>query len=325
MVVSLDGIVSSAGALSWSYGIWWFKEVRNGVKGFMCVIPGCAGLWWHFSNFPWLCKVFLWTSLHFASQFRNLKAISKLGGDFVAILKLGDHFITISQLKSDFVALKWVYGAAKRHWCAKKWFRSREIPCEMELWLWNWEFLCFAAISQLQNTLRNGALAVKLGVFMLRSCKTPCEMGLWLRNWEFFMLRSRFTAAKWGSLCCEMALVCQKVASQLRNPLRNGAFPVKMGSFMLWWFAVVSQLRNDGHYVAKWHSCAKSGFAAAKIFAERGLRLWIGFAAKCWFRRGYEISLEFGSGRGQVESLHHMIQWNILDLCRISRYMYQSS
>nr|CAN83355.1 hypothetical protein VITISV_038197 [Vitis vinifera] len=42
-----------------------------------------------------------------------------------------------------------------------------------------------------------------------------------------------------------MALVCQKVASQLRNPLRNGAFPAKMGSFMLWWFVVVSQLRND--------------------------------------------------------------------------------
>ena len=38
LVVSLDGIVSSAGALSWSYGLWWFKEVRNGVRGFVCVI-----------------------------------------------------------------------------------------------------------------------------------------------------------------------------------------------------------------------------------------------------------------------------------------------
>ena len=84
-------------------------------------------LYWHFSNFPWLCKVFLQTFLHFASQFRNLKAIlklgddfvaiSKLGGDFAFILKLGDRFAVgggfrrggefsqpISQLKSDFAA-----------------------------------------------------------------------------------------------------------------------------------------------------------------------------------------------------------------------------
>ena len=44
LVVSLDRIVSSIGALSWSYEIWWFKEVRNGVRGLVCVIPGCAGL-----------------------------------------------------------------------------------------------------------------------------------------------------------------------------------------------------------------------------------------------------------------------------------------
>ena len=192
----------------------------------------------------------------------------------------------------------WVISQPKGSFAAQRWWKEGK------------KF--FAAVSQLQNTLRNGALAVELGVFMLHShfaavkhpakwglgceigsfyasqsfysCKTPCEMGLWLRNLEFFMLRSHFAAAKWGSLCCEMALVCQKVASQLWNPLRNGAFPTKMGSFMLWWFAAVSQLRNDGHCVAKWHSCAKSGFA------ERGLRLQTGFAAKCWFRGGYEIS-----------------------------------
>ena len=38
MVFSLDGIISLVGALSWSYGLWWFKEVRNGVRDFMCVI-----------------------------------------------------------------------------------------------------------------------------------------------------------------------------------------------------------------------------------------------------------------------------------------------
>ena len=66
--------------------------------------------------------------------------------------------------------------------------------CEIE------SFLCFAAVSQLQNTLQNGALAAKLGVFYasqpFRSCKTPCEMGRWLRNWQFFMRRSHFVVAK---------------------------------------------------------------------------------------------------------------------------------
>ena len=77
---------------------------------FRCMV---ARLCWHFRNFSWLCKVFLQTSLYFASQFRNLKAISKLGGDFATILKLEDHFAAkwhfrslkvISQLKAISVA-----------------------------------------------------------------------------------------------------------------------------------------------------------------------------------------------------------------------------
>ena len=64
-----------------------------------------------------------------------------------------------------------------------------------------------------------------------------------------------------------------KMVSQLPNPLRNGALAAKLGIFTLWDFAAISQLRNEGYCAAKWHSCAKSGFAAAKIFAERGLRL----------------------------------------------------
>ena len=68
---------------------------------FRCMV---AELCWHFSNFPWLCKVFLQTFLHFASQFYNLKAISKLGGDFAAISKLGDDFAAISKLGDHFAA-----------------------------------------------------------------------------------------------------------------------------------------------------------------------------------------------------------------------------
>ena len=72
-----------------------------GALLFRCMV---VRLCWYFSNFPWLCKVFLQTFLNFASQFHNLKAISMLGGDFAALSKLGDHFIAISQLKSDFAA-----------------------------------------------------------------------------------------------------------------------------------------------------------------------------------------------------------------------------
>nr|CAN75486.1 hypothetical protein VITISV_041894 [Vitis vinifera] len=88
--------------------------------------------------------------------------------------------------------------------------------------------VCQKVVSQSRNTLRNRALAAKLGVFMLRSRKTPSEMGLWLR---------------------------------------------KLGVFTLWHFAAVSQLRNEGHYAAKWYSCAKSWFRSCKTPWEMGLWL----------------------------------------------------
>ena len=46
--------------------------------------------------------MFLQTSLHFASQFHNLKAILKLGGDFAAISKLGGHFAGNGQFRRPF-------------------------------------------------------------------------------------------------------------------------------------------------------------------------------------------------------------------------------
>ena len=122
---------------------------------FICMV---VGLCWHFSNFPWLCKVFLQTSLHFASQFRNLQAISKLGGDFATISKLGDHFIAISKLGGDFVAQK----------CPAKW-------------------------------------------------SFGCEIGIF----HVLGLRSRFAAAKWGLLCCEVALVCQNRLRSCENSRRE--------------------------------------------------------------------------------------------------------
>ena len=113
------------------------------VRGAFLFICMVVGLCWHFSNFSWLCKVFLQTFLHFASQFHNLKAISKLGGHFAAILKLGDHFAGNGQFRSP--------------------FRS----CEMSVWGFEMALVCQRVVPQSRNTLRNGALAAKLGVFTL--------------------------------------------------------------------------------------------------------------------------------------------------------------
>ena len=96
----------------------------GGALLFRCMI---VRLYWHFSNFPWFCKVFLQTFLHFASQFCNLKVILKLGGDFAAISKLGDDFATISKLGNHFAAISQLKGdfAAEKYFCSL--FRSFEM------------------------------------------------------------------------------------------------------------------------------------------------------------------------------------------------------
>ena len=54
----------------------------------------------------------------------------------------------------------------------------------------------------------------------------------------------------------EMALMCQKVVSQLKGD-----------------FAAVSQLRNEENCAAKWHSCAKGVFRSCETPYEMGLWL----------------------------------------------------
>ena len=77
------------GGQKWSERLGVCDPRVRGALLFICMV---AGLYWHFSNFLWLCKVFLQTFLHLANQFCNLKVIPKLGCDFAAISKLGDHF-----------------------------------------------------------------------------------------------------------------------------------------------------------------------------------------------------------------------------------------
>ena len=96
----------------------------RGALLFRCMV---VRLCWHFSNFPWLCKVFLQTFLHFASQFRNLKAISMLGGDFAAISKFGDHFTAISKLGDHFIAI----SQLKSDFAAQNWFRSSKVISQL--------------------------------------------------------------------------------------------------------------------------------------------------------------------------------------------------
>ena len=130
--------------LSWSYGLWWFKEVRNGVRGFMCVISvrGLSSL----DAWSWGFLGIFTTSLGFAKCFRkplfifqvifiawrSFHSHLKPKGDFVAkshfrsqgafsqtisqpmekietfsqpILKLENHFVAISKLGDHFIAL----------------------------------------------------------------------------------------------------------------------------------------------------------------------------------------------------------------------------
>ena len=172
------------------------------MRGFVCdlseraLLFRCMVAWlsWHFLNFPWLFKVFLQTSLHFASHF------SKPGGDFTAwrsfcsqrekrktfsqpmekietfwqpILKLENHFVAIWKLGDHFIAI-WKFEnhlVAKGHFCstwriwqgvamglrkhfASKWDFRSRVPFSQP-------------ISQLRNgvgRLRNGALAAKFSL-----------------------------------------------------------------------------------------------------------------------------------------------------------------
>ena len=77
-----------------------------------------------------------------------------------------------------------------------------------------------------------------------------------------------------------------KPLSQLRNTLRNGTFGAKSCFFTSQW---VSQLRNGCYYTAKWHSCAKFTFAAAK-YLRRDF-----YSVAEWFGNKMLISQKFPS------------------------------
>ena len=74
----------------------------RGALLFRCMVWGSVGI---LATSPGFAKCFCKSPSIFASQFCNLKALLKLGGDFAAISKLGDDFAAISQLQNECTGL----------------------------------------------------------------------------------------------------------------------------------------------------------------------------------------------------------------------------
>ena len=126
LVVSLGGIVSSARALSWSYELWWFKEVSNGVRDFVCVISvrGLSSLdaWLHSSigifatSFGFtrcFCKPSSISQVNFAiwRPFRSLEVISQPFWSLEAILQQKGDFTANGGFRSPFRSQRGIFAA----------------------------------------------------------------------------------------------------------------------------------------------------------------------------------------------------------------------
>ena len=123
----------------------------------------------------------------------------------------------------------------------------------MELWLRNWDFSRFGTSQPFRScemrvtVLRNGTRVPKVG-FAAAKWSFGCKIGIF----HVLELRSRFAAAKWGLLCCEVALVCQK------------------------WFRNCENFRKEGPEAAKWFRSKmailqRSGDSAANLLGLRNL------------------------------------------------------
>ena len=64
----------------------------------------------------------------------------------------------------------------------------------------------------------------------------------------------------------EIALMCQRVVSQLRNTLQNGLSAAKWRIFKAWRFCSHFVAAKRVYGLAKWHSCAKGPFRSCENF-----------------------------------------------------------
>ena len=122
----------------------------------------------------------------------------------------------------------------------------------------------------------NGRLRVSLSFATKRQFRSKMPISQQLRN-AFCSCEINVTVLRSGTRV-------PKSLSQLRNTLRNRTFGAKSGFSSS---QCVSQLRNGCSCAAKWHSCAKLAFAAAKILVETSKVLRNGLATKCSFRRSF--------------------------------------
>ena len=102
----------------------------------------------------------------------------------------------------------------------KSGFAVEKHPAEWGFGCEKWDFLRFGISQPFRSyemrftVLRNGTRVPKVGFAVAKypaKWSFGCEIGIF----HVLELRSRFAAVKWGLLCCEMALVCPKLVSQL--------------------------------------------------------------------------------------------------------------
>ncbi|KAL6325941.1 hypothetical protein AAG906_038432 [Vitis piasezkii] len=122
---------------------------------------------------------------------------------------------------------------------------------------------------------------------MAVSAKTACSGG----GGEFrHRFRSPFRSYETSVRRCKVALLCQRVVSQLQNTLRNGVSAAKRWISRRGKFAAISQLRNGCTWLRNGTRVPRGLFATAKIFAEGARRLK-------WFRSGNRFSQRGGDFR----------------------------
>ena len=115
----------------------------------------------------------------------------------------------VSQKKADFAASKWGSLCCEMALVCQNRLRNFKIPCEMELWLRNWEFSRFVASQPFRNC--------EMGVPVLRSGTRVPNLGSQLRKFSqrrqlsCEMISQRMAAFAETRWFCSEVLISQKL------------------------------------------------------------------------------------------------------------------
>ena len=107
-----------------------------------------------------------------------------------------------------------------------------------------------------------------------------------LKDFKAWRISQPFRSCEMSVRGCEMALVCQRVVSQLRNTLRNRALAAKIGDFTLWGFRSHFAAAKWSYCAAKWHTSAKRWFRSCENFRRGGNWAAKSFRSKVAFSQG---------------------------------------